>query len=322
MPVSSRQTVPGGLHRVFCSVLLAASLAAASIAGLAADDAQPPLESLTVGGVERQWQLRVPSGYRDSLPLPLVLELHGTGGTPERQMRLSGLSVLAEEEGFLLAAPVAMYPRAKDGMLTWNVDLHPDAVDDVAFIAALIDHISDHYAVDPTRIYATGFSGGARMSSRLACDLADRVAAIGAVGGLRYPEDCQPARPVPVIAFHGRQDRVNHYVYQPDSPDYWRMGVEDALSGWVRHNGCAPRPQLAILSISDVRLAYPDCQDNAEVIFYRSEVADHTWPGSPLAGRMREYLGEDSVSDVPATTLIWNFFRAHSLPVNRLNRRP
>jgi hypothetical protein len=56
------------------------------------------------------------------------------------------------------------------------------------------------------RIYAIGFSSGARMSSRLACDLSDRMAAIGPVGGLRYPEDCAPTRPVPVIAFHGKRD--------------------------------------------------------------------------------------------------------------------
>ena len=74
------------------------------------------------------------------------------------------------------------------------------------------------------------------MSSRLACELSESIAASGPVAGVRYPEDCNPTRPVPVITFHGKNDTVNHYSHQVDSPDYWRMGVEDAIGGWVKKN--------------------------------------------------------------------------------------
>jgi len=281
----------------------------------ARDDIPETLRSLTVDGVERRhWQIAVPRRYGADEPAPLVVEFHGTGGTPESQMELSGFPALAEEQGFLLVTPVAQYPRPSDERLTWNVDLRRDTVDDVAFVAELLDHVTAEYAVDTSRIYAVGFSGGARMSSRLACDLSDEFAAIGAVAGLRYPEDCQPSRPVPVIAFHGRRDVVNHFEHQPDSPDYWRMGVEQALNGWVRHNRCDPDPETTRLTETDTLLSYQDCRDGADVLFYRSDVANHTWPGTPLAAGIREQWGQDVVSDVPATRLIWEFFRQHRLP--------
>lgn len=81
-------------------------------------------------------------------------------------------------------------------------ELPGQSVDADRFSRELIDHISAHLSVDMSRIYATGMSGGGRMSSRLACDLSDVIAAIRPVAGIRYPEDCNPTRPVPVITFH------------------------------------------------------------------------------------------------------------------------
>ena len=252
------------------------------------------------------------------LPIPFLRQLiryydDSIGKMVPSYLQFS-MAALAKEQGFLLVAPVARYQRVQDQRLTWNVDLHDDAVDDVAFIDALLDRVSAQYAVDPARIYAVGFSGGARMSSRLACDLSDRIAAISAVAGLRFPEDCQPSRPVPVIAFHGRKDVINHYEHQPNSPDYWRMGVEDALTGWIGNNGCNARPKVERLGNNDARLAYVDCRQRANVTFYRSELANHTWPGTPLADGIRERWGPETVSDVPATTLTWAFFASHPMP--------
>ena len=115
---------------------LAALLVLLAGPGFALDN--PPInQTIVVDGVERESILYVPATYRAENATPLVLEFHGTGATPESQLELSGLSALAEQHGFLLVAPVAKYPRASDQRLTWNVDLHADAVDDVAFVAAL-----------------------------------------------------------------------------------------------------------------------------------------------------------------------------------------
>ena len=53
------------------------------------------------------------------------------------------------------------------------------------------------YCIDEHRVYATGFSGGARMSSQLACDASSIFAAVAPVSGLRTPSPCPTHAAVP-----------------------------------------------------------------------------------------------------------------------------
>jgi polyhydroxybutyrate depolymerase len=269
--------------------------------------------SVSINGVERTWRLFVPDQYEQGVALPLLIDFHGTGSTPERQSQLSEFEVLAAREGFLVASPAAEFSMDGDGRLTWNVDRIAGGVDDVEFIRKLIAATTSQYSVDLKRIYATGFSGGGRMSSRLGCDLSESIAAIGPVAGIRYPEDCNPVRPVPVITFHGKNDMVNHYTHQQDSSDYWRMGVEDALRGWVTRNACIENYVADPVSATVSRLSYRGCKDGADIVFYRSENAGHTWPGSPAAKALQDYGLGITNSEIPATVLIWNFFESHPL---------
>ena len=269
--------------------------------------------SVSIDGVERTWRMFVPDQYKEGIALPLVLDFHGTGSPPEQQSQWSEFEILAAKEGFLVASPAAKFILSGDGRLTWNVDRIADGVDDVEFIQKLIAAIVSQYSVDSKRIYATGFSGGGRMSSRLACEFSESIAAIGPVAGIRYPEDCNPVRPVPVITFHGKSDMVNHYTHQADSSDYWRMGVEDALGGWVTRNGCADNYMEEPVSATVSRLSYSGCEDGADIVFYRSEDAGHTWPGSPAAKALQEYGLGITNSEIPATILIWSFFESHPL---------
>ena len=117
-----------------------------------------------------------------------------------------------------------------------------DGVDDVQFAREVIEDVGGKFPIDRDRIYATGFSGGARMSSRLACALSDVLAAAAPVAGLQYPDDCVPAGPVSIVAFHGKADAVNQYEVTADSRPYWRMGVETAAEKWRSALGCPEGP--------------------------------------------------------------------------------
>ena len=246
--------------------------------------------------------------------MSLVIDLHGSGGNPEGQAGLSQLEALAREEGFLVATPAGKYLRPDAEIVSWNVYLDDGGVDDVLFIRKLIAKTSEMYSVDSARIFATGFSGGARMSSRLGCDAADLIAAIAPVAGVQFPVACNPARPVPVLTFHGRLDNVNHYAHQADSAPYWSTGVETSVSDWVQRNGCDAEPVEDQVAAEVVRVWYRDCREGADVIFFRSNNAGHTWPGSPAADVMESYGLGVTNCDVPATKLIWEFFEAHPLP--------
>lgn len=151
------------------------------------------------------------------------------------------------------------------------------------------------------------------MSSRVACDLSDVIAAIAPVTGIQFPAGCNPTRPVPVITFHGKLDGINHYDHRADSPPYWDTGVETSVSRWAAHNRCEGTPDEEFVTPQVVRISYSDCAEGSSVVFYRSENAGHTWPGSPRADRLMELGFGVTNRDVPATRLIWEFFTSHPL---------
>jgi polyhydroxybutyrate depolymerase len=156
-----------------------------------------------------------------------------------------------------------------------------------------------------------GFSGGARMSSRLGCNLSKQIASIGPVAGVRYPQDCGPLRVVSIITFHGKRDRVNHYTVNENSPPYWRMGVETAINGWINNNHCNQEADSSLLEGQVTRLSYAQCHDGADVVFYQSAIAGHSWPGSKIYGT------GNTDKNIPATQLIWAFFKTHPLQLSR-----
>jgi polyhydroxybutyrate depolymerase len=118
---------------------------------------------------------------------PLVILLHGHGGSAAMMVGLkafAGLKMdewtrLAEREHVVLLAPDGAI--ASDGKQAWN-DCRADATkntatDDVGYIAALIDVAVAQFGADPERVYVYGSSHGGAMAFRLAIELAPRLAA-------------------------------------------------------------------------------------------------------------------------------------------------
>ncbi|MEO8179409.1 MAG: PHB depolymerase family esterase [Deltaproteobacteria bacterium] len=257
--------------------------------------------SSSSGGVARRWLLYLPRAASASAALPLVFNLHGSGGTPEDQLALSGLEALAESEGFVLVAPEGV-----DRM--WNVPVDAAKADDVRFLAELIDQVSALTSVDQLRVYATGFSGGGRMVSQLACDLSERIAAVAAIGGIRFPGPCSNARSMPILAFHGTADDTNPYA--GGGRPYWGTGVEPAVSGWAEHNHCPTRSERP-LAPSTLAISYGGAGCGAEVALVRLDGFGHSWPdriGTALAGG-------NETADMTANQTFWSFFQRHPLPV-------
>jgi len=70
---------------------------------------------MTVGGLERTYTLRLPSGYDGTTALPLLICMHGGSGSGTQVESRSQLTVKAEQEGFIL-----VYPDGTGGIRTWN----------------------------------------------------------------------------------------------------------------------------------------------------------------------------------------------------------
>ena len=271
--------------------------------------------------------LRVPAGLSPARRVPLLLNLHGSSGNGPGQMDYSGLRPVADAKGFVVAAPsgaisLPQDPMPAHGSWAWNVPgvpttagqmPPPDARDDVRFLGRVIDVVAGRFCTDPRRAYATGYSGGARMASALACRLADRIAAVAPIAGLRagrpdpgdtsVPEaaDCRPARPVPVVTWHGQQDTVNPY---PGSGDLrWGYSVPLAVQTWAGLNGCRRGPESAPVTEHVTRVAYAECRRGADVVLYRVGNGGHVWPGVTEPG-----------SEVDASWTLWDFLRHYRLP--------
>ena len=118
--------------------------------------------------------------------MPLVIALHGGGGSGIGMVALTlgGFNVLSERERFIVVYPDGIGKNWNDGRGLLRYRAQRENIDDVGFISALIDHLAKKYNIDRKRVYITGMSNGAIMSYRLACELADKIAAIAPVAGL------------------------------------------------------------------------------------------------------------------------------------------
>jgi polyhydroxybutyrate depolymerase len=302
-------------------------------AGTPCAPAEPGLTtvSVTSAGTTYPVSLYVPRGYTGRHPVPLVLNLHGSGSNGNAQLIISGMEKAADEHGFLVAVPNggAPVPDVQDGH-TWVIPgvpntsgqlPSPDDRDDVRFLSDTITAVSDGFCVAPERVYATGFSGGARMASLLACRLSDRIAAIAPVSGLRAgnpdaadptrpdPATCAPSRPVPVLAFHGQEDMVN--PYDGAGPGYWQYSVPAAFDRWSELNGCRLGPRDTRLTEHVTLRTYEACRQGADVSMYVIADGGHTWPGSPYPAAFPD-MGKVS-TEVDATDAMWSFFERHPL---------
>ena len=268
--------------------------------------------SLVYAGIERTYALHIPAGYDATRPTPLVLAFHGIGLNAEEMIRISGLSEQADTSGFIVA-----YPNGTGENKSWNGghccgEAAKNNVDDVGFVRALIDELAMLINIDPGRIYATGFSNGAIMVYRLACELSDRIAAIGPVAATQILDDqdaCHPARSVPVIHFHGTADRLNPYDGGTTSAGFEFVAVEDAIGFWAEKNAC-PDPLLRTKSGSIQHEVYAPCAQDSAIELYSILDGEHAWPGGEA---VNPQVGEPTM-EISATPLMWGFFATHSMP--------
>ncbi len=271
-----------------------------------------PRKRILSRGRERQYDLFIPSSSTPGRPAPLVFNFHGFTANPESQDWLSGMSGMAEEAGFILATPKGW---GNEEFLGWNAgsccgQAVLENVDDVGFTSDMIDRISAEYCVDPSRIYAAGISNGAFMSYRLACELADRIAAVAAVAGVTVVNSCRPSRPVPVISFHGTSDLLVWYnggLYE---------SAPRTMARWSMRNGCS-REVETVYQKGNVRChIYKDCRDGAAVELCTIQGGGHNWPGGMDMSSIPPYTGLEGTMtrDINATRAIWEFFQKHPMP--------
>lgn len=286
--------------------------------------------TLTVDGLERTYIVHVPPFHNSGMQLPLVIMLHGGGGTAKAAMWETGWAEKADNTGFLAVFPNAM-PRdpsrrssfAANPQL-WNDGsdrFHPGrkSTDDIRFIKFLLDDLSARFNVDKNRVFITGFSNGASMSFLVGAQLSNRIAAIAPVAGACWFEPELLKRPVPMLYITGKADPLNPIEggvpklasgagdkirAKPKPP------VHESILKWAKALDCAMIP-TSVSVLNGVRTeTYCSCRNGAAVVSITVDGLGHTWAGG------RSLLPESMVGKtserINATDVIWNFFRKHT----------
>jgi polyhydroxybutyrate depolymerase len=266
-------------------------------------------------GVTRRYLLYVPKTYDRSRPTPLVISMHAAALWPAAQRETSQWNKVADEHGLIVVYPSGTTLRGSGtGVLPKVWRMGPRSLElDVTFISDLIDKLEAEYNIDPTRIYADGFSNGGGMSFAVSCRLSHRIAAVGAVAAAQtLPWDwCNDSTPVPTVAFHGTADPMVPYKggksRDPFNPVMF-PDVRDWAANWARRNRCSADPSDTRVTANVRRLAYTNCADHADVILYTVEGGGHTWPGGkPLP----EWMVGRTIREINASSVMWEFFLQH-----------
>lgn len=280
----------------------------------------------TSSGVARWYFRHLPPSYTGATPMPVVIDLHGyvEGATIHKAM--SVLGPFGDTHGFATMTPQGSGAK----VARWDTALGSA---DVKYIGDLLDEVEKTLCVDQRRVFVTGLSNGAFMTSAVACKYSRRIAAAAPVAGIRDIEGCTFARPVPVIAFHGTADGFVAYTgglgakaLDLPAPDgsgktLGQSGLDKSVTtgpsipqitaDWAKRNGCGTKPSEAKATSDVTRISFP-CPAGAEVVLERVTGGGHSWPGSVFSQAVAGTVGKTTMT-ISADTVMWQFFEAHPL---------
>jgi len=239
-------------------------------------------------GIEREYILYLPDDYADA---PLVLVLHGFGGSAASSEQYMGFNDIAEENNFAVCYPQGIYGGDKEGTY-WNANMK-DGTDDIGFLSSLANDIVSEYGLDKESVFVCGFSNGGFMSYTLALHAQDTFKKAAVASGLMSEYDWNnkdSAAPMPVLHIHGADDSI---IEIEDSVNYI-MSVDEIIEFWVNKNGCTEVSETKLGEDTTVYRHYDSSTDN-EVWYYKVSNFGHEWP-------------TEEATDFNATDIVWEFF--------------
>jgi polyhydroxybutyrate depolymerase len=223
-----------------CTIVLAVAASACGEGGAT----PPPKPSRSALVATRGYHRHIPANLDDSQPVPLVLALHFYAGTGPGMDSIFRWSKLADERNFIVAFPEGVLTR--EGERVWNFINWAGPPYDVDYVAGVVEDLQGKYNIDPKRIFATGYSHGGFMAHRVACSLADILAAVIPISGTAptAPGSCAPANPVSVLHVHGKDDAIIYYDGGPPtySGEPLYSSAPEALAMWTQRNACTGTP--------------------------------------------------------------------------------
>ena len=280
--------------------------------------AQQKSESITVDGLKREFITYVPGSINKDDKPRVIISLHGRLGTAERQMQFANFKPIADREKVIIVCPQGIDRSWNDGRGT---PANTKGINDVKFIDQLITYIINAYNADARRIYVTGMSNGGFMTSRLACELNNHIAAIAVVAA-SMDEDMgyQPSKPIPAMYIQGTKDPLVPFAggQMKKGAGGTIYGHEEVLKKWAAIDNCDNKPIVISLpnkvndGTSVIKEEYINPTNNLKVIGFTIVDGGHTWPGG--SQYLPKFIIGSLTKNLDACEEIWKFFKQ-----NRLN---
>ena len=250
----------------------------------------------------RCWDIHVPDQL-GSEPNALVIDIHGFLNRPSTQQDFSDFATLADEEGFIVAWPYGIRWSWNGGGDPWPSDTDfeerpgigccghalNEGVDDVAFIADLIEAIGGEHPIDPDRIYLSGFSTGCVLAQRVAAEASDLVDGVACMSGYLLVDPAEDYNPVPIAVFNGTSDEVTRY-----EAGYWPGAIPN-FDTWRANNGCVDEPVEIWAEDGHTMLQSSTCTNGARVALVTLDQVGHV-----------TYSGHHGL-EVDTTRMAWEF---------------
>jgi poly(hydroxyalkanoate) depolymerase family esterase len=292
------------------------------------------LRSTHVGPAgSRSYDVYLPAGHRRTVPVPLVMLLHGCNQTAEEFVAATRFTALADRHGFVVVAPRQTRVHQAGGCWRWYEAGHQSrgagepAV--LAGIAAQVLAEPSRWRIDRTRVYAAGISAGGAMSLILAATYPDVFAAVGvhsapayrsassgrkALGAMRgrgaIPAPLPGAGMAPVVVVQGTADAVVYASNGRQVTDQW-LAYDAMRSTGGRDGRRITRSRVVTKRSTDGRrytvTRWYSARGRKRLEHWEVGGLGHAWSGGVADGSYSDPRGPR------ASTLMWQFFAAHSL---------
>ncbi|HEY4327874.1 MAG TPA: hypothetical protein VGN20_28080 [Mucilaginibacter sp.] len=276
--------------------------------------AQPQQKTaqITVDGIKRQFIIYIPSLTKATDELPVVISLHGRLGTGKGMMDFADFRPLAEKEKFIIVCPDGIDKSWNDGRPT---PAQKKGINDIKFIDQLITYIINTYHGDAGMVYVTGMSNGGFMSSRIACELSNKIAAVAIVAAsMDKNMDYHPQRSIPIMYIQGTRDPLVPYNGGTMKGAGGEIYSHDAvLKLWADADLCDNKPVITNLpdaandGTTIIKEEYTNPANGKKVIGYTITNGGHTWPGG--AQYLPKFLIGTVSHNINACQMIWDFFK-------------
>jgi len=288
--------------RLFTSLILVFSV----IRVFAQPAAQEVKGTIVVDGLKREFLTYIPSADKTK-KMPLVISLHGGFASPKGMFHLADFRPIADKEKFIVVCPASKR--------IWHDGADINGIDDVKFIDQLITYIIKTYHADPERVYVTGISNGGFMTTRLACQLHNRIKAIAVVAAtLDVGAGYAPENPMPVLYIHGTKDPIVAY----NGGKVFGKGIYShtaIIKKWAAIDNCDPKPVITQFrddahdGTTIVKEEYSNPSNQLKVVSYTINNGGHTWPGGWQY--FPKFIIGKTTHNLNACHVIWDFFKSY-----------